>query len=747
MNKLRTPIARAVRMLSAHPGCHDVSKAGPGPGGGTELTVTFHVELPFDWRAQGQSPSGVRALEPVSFRFNGNYPRSAPVLRLRQDFDRSLAHFQPGPPDEPPILCIVDGSLEEFHAQRGLLAVVDQLLDWLEKAALDQLIDQKQGWEPVRRDNLPHELILDLDAVRSHVTPAGGHALLKFRYLRGGVEGETYYLGSLGSNRMPLGLDPDSMNNAFRQEGQLGVSVALLVWPGNSRSGKPTICETYAPETVVYLGSLRERAQLFGCKKELETGLRGLHQRFSGAKSGPITPFAVLLVARRPFHLIGSTSDLEISPYVMELEFPDPLDEEQLPVKPALHRHAISPALLSRLSGMEAPSLASWLLAGCGSLGSKVGMHLARAGQAPAKVIDQRFLSPHNAARHALIPSEDVFSSTWIKTKASAFAEAVRSLRQSTTVIEDDVRSHIGTKQAQRRFVPKGSQFLFNATASVAVREALAAAPRFGILPRIVEGQLYARGAIGLLTVEGPERSPDTGALTSEAYERLRRGSGTRQVFDNAQDWQEVGQGCGSATMVIPDSRISLFAASMGEQLLRFHRGGLPKGGLVLIGSLAPDGISLQWVSHQVEKISVFSPEGRHDWKVHVLPRAHRKILEETARHPTVETGGIILGRFSEAVQAFYVTDVLAAPPDSRRSVTYFELGVKGVKEMLAAYVDSAGGSLYCLGTWHSHLADFGPSSLDQRTAQAQGLARLMPSVLLIRTPARYRAVLAAVEG
>jgi len=118
-------------------------------------------------------------------------------------------------------------------------------------------------------------------------------------------------------------------------------------------------------------------------------------------------------------------------------------------------------------------------------------------------------------------------------------------------------------------------------------------------------------------------------------------------------------------------------------------------------------------------------------------------ITDEVARWPDVETGGILMGRLSEAARSIHVVDVLPAPPDSRRSAGEFVLGTGGVRTAIRSYTDRAGGTLYCLGTWHSHLAVSGPSGLDQATATTVALARLAPSVLLIRTPGGYRGVLA----
>jgi hypothetical protein len=101
------------------------------------------------------------------------------------------------------------------------------------------------------------------------------------------------------------------------------------------------------------------------------------------------------------------------------------------------------------------------------------------------------------------------------------------------------------------------------------------------------------------------------------------------------------------------------------------------------------------------------------------------------------------MGRISEAARTFYVTNVLPAPDDSVRSPYEFVLGTRGARQLVRNFAESAGYSLFCLGTWHSHLLASGPSGTDRRTADAVALARLAPSILLIHTPAGFTALLA----
>ena len=90
------------------------------------------------------------------------------------------------------------------------------------------------------------------------------------------------------------------------------------------------------------------------------------------------------------------------------------------------------------------------------------------------------------------------------------------------------------------------------------------------------------------------------------------------------------------------------------------------------------------------------------------------------------------MGRLSEVSRVAHVVDVIEAPEDSRRASDEFVLGTEGLQRRMREYSETVGWSLYCLGTWHSHLSPGGPSAQDRVTARAVGLARLTPSIFLI---------------
>ena len=742
-------LSRALTLASNHPAVSYVGVPTSDAASGTiDVDVTFNINLPNEWRRCGESPTGVRLRERVRFSFPVEFPSRPPELSLRADFNRDLPHMQPWLIDGCPVPCIYDGDPAELLHKEGLAGILNQTVIWLERAALDTLIDPEQGWEPVRRDSFNDFIVADAGYIQGLANRNGGHRFLAFAYLRiRVVDGSDYVHGQVSNkdvrfNRKTVAefFDEVEMNG----DGRLyrGKSLALVVWPGRHPSGKQIVCDTYLPETVNNVDSLMERAEFYGCANELDAGLKWLGKCLPGHwNAGPFT-MAVILLARRPIKVIGSESSIELCPYVT--------GGGETTVRPAAHHHVVSRTLLARMTGSTfTTGRPQWTLIGAGSLGSKLALHLARAGNGPAVVVDKSVMAPHNAARHALIPATGDMQILWMNAKAWLLSKALRGLDQDSTPIMQDLVSVLASSDTARRAWSKRSWAVVNATASLGVREALAGSERMPA--RVIETSLFAGGAVGVITVEGPKRNPNTADLMAEFYALLCEDPELASVVftnDVSMARQATGQGCGSLTMAMSDGRLSLLAAGTAEYLLAKQRDGLPDdAGEILIGKLSKDGLGLTWRSCRIDPTIVIGAMNGEPWRVHVHKRAVVKMQEEASRWPSVETGGVLIGRLSETTRVAHVVDVLEAPEDSLRSGGEFVLGRKGLKPQLEGYMKSLDYSLYCLGTWHSHLCPGGPSETDRGMAHAVSVARLVPSIFLILTPKGFHAFVAGMDG
>lgn len=751
--ELRDALRWALKIIEAHPAFTIVSTGSdPRMAGDVVVGVRVHLGLPLSWMAEGQSPNGVLAEEPVRMTFPSSYPLRPPDIRLRADFDRGVAHVQPGSMEECPEPCLVFGKMSEFHQRDGLPGILDQLVLWLENAAMDRLIDFKHGWEPVRRDTLGDFLVIDADQFRGMVEKDRGHAWfgLNYWFYREDPNKPSQVHGVVNRDRVSINRKTIQacFDKSYLSPGSCfgrGQSLALLVWPGKASDGKPVVAERYRPETVTDVRRLFERAAEYGCADSLKDAFDWLQRTLVDSSWKTTAPIAVVLVARRPVPLIGSSSDLELCPYLVDIGAPRlfPIDKDLCPVKPAGHRQAISPGLLRRLSGSKADGeFHSWVQVGCGSLGSKIAIHMARAGRAPSHVIDLATMSPHNMARHALFDHQGF----WPDRKADRLSMAIAGLGQKSLPLTKDIVLEISSGEPLDRLFPPSTWAIVNSTASLAVREALGSTNREIVIPRVIETSLLGGGRIGLLTVEGPNRSPGTLDLIAETYSMARQDRHLGPILfseSEAQRIESIGEGCGSETMVMSDARVSMFAAPMAEAISSWQDSGPPSDtGRILVGTVGADGMSLHWKSHDVPPPTVLHPDNAPSWEIRIAKCVQQLIEEDIRAWPGVETGGILIGRTSVAARSVHVLDVMPAPEDSRRSSHEFVLGTKGVRANLRDLGKSCGDTLYCIGTWHSHLRSSGPSAIDRKTATVIGQASITPGVLLIRTPNEFHGVM-----
>jgi hypothetical protein len=445
--ELPRAVLRALRLIEAHGSVVRVDVCRTDGHDITTAVVMMKTELPNSWRAVGQSPSGVRAIEPITFSFGPNYPVSAPNIWLRADFDRSHPHVQPGDSGDLPEPCLIAGSPRELLRTRGILGLVEQLAEWLERAALVQLIDPIQGWEPTRRDHIDDVIVADSNWLTGLPTRTSGCHAFPLHYFASLTEYDKVNYWATLNRSEPVSIGPDLTASFTYRSGEgyrAGRGFALVAWSGKKPDGSLFVAEAYRPETVSTLDELLVHAGELGLRDYLEPKLTLLQARFKSTRMKVPVPLGVLLLARRPYPIIGTASEIEICPYMVELSGDDALSAGSgKVVRAAAHREVIAVPLLRRASADSDAHAAKWTLIGCGSVGSKIGLHLARAGRAPTAVVDSANIQPHNYARHALYPSESGSDYMLAVPKAMLLNDALKGLKQPASVHCIDVLGHM----------------------------------------------------------------------------------------------------------------------------------------------------------------------------------------------------------------------------------------------------------------------------------------------------------------
>lgn len=732
---MKPVVKGAIQSLAAHPSVR-VTGVEELANGKVDVRATFRVELPSRWAVDGQSGNGVLREEEVLIEFWDDFPESSPRFTLRENFPTSLPHIYPHKKGERVPPCITVGDKRDVLHGDGMYRLVDQMADWLQKAAMDELTDRRHGWELSRRD--PNFNVLEADS--------------SF-FLREPPSYATWSLYSChsfwtGDGKRSLAVELKAEPDAKRISELLKKPTesnkiknarvaAAVIWPQAQGNGLAKIHEKYQADTVRTLVDLAARAVEWQCDDALRDFFKKNASCLSDSRLSGTTMLYLVFPVRRPLTVFGTQSDFEMMVYRVKVVLPSQISTRTAAEAIPVHfRTPVSEDLLRRTSALPSPGAGvRWTMAGCGSLGSKIAMHMARAGIQPALLIDEKNLAAHNVARHALMPDD----AKNFAGKAERLSEIIAKFGGAAPATFDkDVRRLDFAAQAMQGYFSSDGCAVVNTTGSAAVRDYLNKA-NFGA--RVLEGAILNHGAAALLTVEGPGRNPSSLDLTYHCYELLRESGLLLESPFGEDSLLEVGVGCHSVTMPLSDARASLVAAGIGQRILSFDQRGLPETGIAAAATVGDDEMSISWVLDELGKTQIATVHDGAQWSVRVLDHAHKKIVADVANYPGVETGGIVVGSVSALTREIFVTDVLPAPPDSSRTATRFVLGVKGRAQMMDAYEAVGGHTLWCLGTWHSHLAVSGPSQMDRDTAELLRGRLRHAALLLIRHPEGYEAL------
>ena len=697
-------VASAHQWAQEHTAIDEVTAIGIDANGFKTFTAIFRVPLPGRFISAGVTRKGVRSREPVKFLFSDIFPFRAPLLRLRQDFPRVFPHINPNISDVSP--CVFEGNLSELLQQPcwfdGLL---DQIADWLAKAASDNLMNMSQGWEPMRTDECHGILLNDWDFLQ--------------KVAEDSFQNQRFYaahLPTVGNSHIGLVLNLFQGKVDRTRIADKNLTAGLVVaTPHGITSDRYLPCEVKDLSTLLKLG------QDFGLES-LEKSIAELRRELNNARKHILF---IVLAVQRPVHLIGSLYSCEFLSFA--LRWSKKTKKGRIKTKYSAevlsNRDICTPELLQRFSGTGQGDKHVTLI-GCGSLGSKIGMHLARGGQKALSLVDHGWMAPHNNSRHA------VTAQTLGSRKVDALGEELKRMRITVETFDQDATCHL-------TLVPPHS-LVIDTTASQAVRSAIASG-----CPgeRSIHCALYANATYGILCLVGKQHNPRVDDLVLSIFYNAVEDKNLRPVlFNEGGQMTPTGQGCGSVTVIAPDTRISLFAAAMATRI-RKHAESPKEYGVTLMGESVND-MSLAWNEQAIGSSVCFKGVFDGSWEVRVLAAAESKMARETELDSPNETGGALIGHVSYTTRCMTVVDVLPAPLDSTKKRNLFILGTEGLKKGIQRLEQASNGKFTYLGTWHSHPDGGEQSETDEKTlVRITFLRNYEPTVCLIWTPSGIVAV------
>ena len=656
------------------------------------ISATVSVGLPSKFIKAKMTKIGVRSKEEVRFVFLETFPLNAPKILLRNDFPRCFPHINPSETKVNP--CIYEGNLSELLQQSEWMnGILNQLVDWLEKAASNDLLNYDQGWEPMRNDEHSGFMLYDIDNVINAYTDKKSVVLTNT--INYEERKNTIITGNLCDN------------NKKKDAHVLYILTEEII-------------NKYIPNSIIKLSDLYSYAQSIGI-----SDIKAIIERNDIANINEDKLFVILSI-KRPIIIIGSDKNIEFLNFIIHKSNHRKKKKRELKrmlpdckVGMLTHISDRSPSLLKRLSGTQTKvdENKNIALIGCGSLGSKIGMHLARNGNGPFLCIDNDIFMPHNNARHAL-------TLTWAQNKAELLSLSMFSISK--------VRSKAINKTAFSADY-SNTRLIIDTTASLSVKHFLMGNIK---LPPIISGGLYSQGRHGILFVENKSKTSRLTELWAYLYfQSLERTEVRKTLFSTQEDHAQIGQSCSSQTMIVDDSRISLFASTMSLILQRILEDGLPKDGEIHLLEY-DDNYSLTTKALTVPNNIHVQTFKERDWQVSLSKNVYEQMKKLMNQKAPSETGGVLLGTVFLYAKKVVITGLIPAPPDSTEKPNMFVLGTDGLEKRIKIIEKKTNGKVTYLGTWHSHPHGGNASQTDNKTYKKLFFVRnYEPTICLIVTP------------
>ncbi len=687
-NRFKDAVDRAYRYAQNHPRINRVSEISICENGVLTFTATFRVNLPGRFDKEGITSKGVKKTEPVTFEFFETFPYTAPNIKLRDDFSRDFPHIFPTTESVRP--CIFEGKIEDLLQQpKWMDGIYDQISHWLEKAASNSLMDLKQGWEPIMTDSNENSIVYNKKDVISFNDDES-----KMLWVKCICEKPLFLI---------LKLKPET---------QKVFPAVIFRLPDNK------ISEKYFSYFIKDFGDL--------CEFATENSFVNFKERVNSINKSS-NGLVVIFIIRRPANLIGSDTPIEFINFFIIIERNKKKPKKSINIKSKVLylslKDVCNPELLKRFSGMcnTNASTRTVLQLGCGSLGSKISMHLAKNGNDNFILVDNSIFSPHNNARHALTffgraPKTDILSVAMLNMGVSPEYKT-DEVQRVLSVLRKDIKNLV----------------IIDSTASLAVRNFLSTTPQ--PYP-IIHTSLYNHSKFALFVAESNDRNPRLDDLLVKVYSQCLKNEIIRtSLFTEQSVRMSTGQGCSSYTTIAPDSRISLAAAGMAAKIQHYISNGMPECGEIFIGTIVYNDMGIEWKRISCEKIKVIPPT-ETDWEIRIHQNVVEQIEAESRHYSSLETGGALVGHISDANQCITICDLIPAPEDSKRSRTQFDLGIQGLREKVLEVIKKTNGLLTYVGTWHSHPFGGTASDLDKRTKERiKELRNISPTACLIWTP------------
>lgn len=716
-----------------------------------ENKIAIPVKLDIDLPPLGNFDSlDIRKHEYVLIVFSlKQYPTIAPLIYTdRLDFPKSrLAHLYIAKNGKPPAFCIVRGSINEWYSNKRIKDIIIRTKNWLRDAAIGELTDNGEQFEPLRLEGYRGSVIflydefLEIVQKEKSFIDNSNFALALFENTANESEFPSFKLTKVIEREKlleELKAYLSSLKNLIENKSLKSKQYhfGYLIW-----SKDKTEFENYYVDLPRTWEAFKEFCENYSVDiTDFENYIADIDFNF-------FKEIPVIVALKRPKQVIGYSSNIEFTNFYFELTKEDKKDKKivtNIPVHFQSHNEPLSTNKAKSISGTY-PHIANSIIIGCGALGSKIIMHFIRNGCTNLVLLDNDILSPHNLVRHALLPEYEGMN------KALALSKIIKNTYRHEShenVISLGISGETFFSILGEKLLPK-TEWIFDFTASDSFLNSLISYKNL-FDKKVCRANISDKGYLGLLLFEGSHRNPRIDDLLVLTYSLCES---EPIIFDWLKREHEsnnsgsalinVGIGCNSETTILSDEVISTHAAFFAGVIKHnsVNRIDNSKGYMYLNSVTNFNEYKITSKKIDFEPLVVLHATNDPTWEIRFKSDILMKVKSEMGLYMPYETGGVFIGCVNYKTKTIHVTDIVTAPSDSQTSSACFYRGINGLPERVKEINENSGFQLGYVGEWHTH--PFGPNNLsgiDLNTVKRfkkefEYLNNPLPVFILISTP------------
>lgn len=640
------------------------------------VRLVLSLELPTRY---DEKSALVRSKEPVYAEFYSDYPDRVPSAYIgRSDFDFDHTPHIYCEKDGMRPICLFRGNGDEWFANMEIEDFIKHLRSWYEDLASGSNIVDGGEFEPLRLEGYTATISYDYERLSDEIENVDDRQNGVFFVIYERFEKKLIRLtkDNMWLLKMP-GLSKKD------------IVIGAVSWDGSKRS-----CDRYD----VVLPSLYSELQEYAGKHGVETD--ATISEILGKVDNHTPSFIIILAIRRSKKLIGVDSYYQFVNFEILLDTDTEGKYVLTPTsKVKFHRHE-SPFTTKKaheISHLNTEINPSLIISGCGALGSKIAMHLIRAGINNILFSDPDTMSEHNLSRHVL------FDDSVFKNNACELKSVANMMYYYESFNTEASRKHIKSILEDADVMSKRKpDYLLDFSASKVVSNQLV---NIEDRPTAISAAIYDDGRFGLLLCEGNGDGARLDDIMATFFAQYKTNAFVSNYLMREKGLSEepatllnVGLGCNSETFILADDVISLYASAMSITIKDVFAGNHPDGGCWMY--ICDDDGCLK--VHRIEVPPYYCFDVK-TWRVRISEQAFKDIVEWAEAAGTYETGGYLLGQCNLKTKTIHVIDTIEAPEDTIHRGDYLVLGKKGIRKKLSQVERRSGATFGYVGEWHSH--------------------------------------------